>query len=125
MAISQDQFQRMVQDLPGLGRDPASVRRRIEAMEQLLEGLFVIPGTQRRVGLDSLIGLVPIVGDLVTAAMGGWMPPSARSLSQAMHSTFSTSRIPRICASSASIWTATIPRRRSSTARVSSRAERW
>lgn len=80
MAISQDQFQRMVQDLPGFGRDPASVRRRIEAMEQLLEGLFVIPGTQRRVGLDSLVGLVPIVGDLVTAAMGGWIVWEARNL---------------------------------------------
>lgn len=80
MAISQDQFDRMVRDMPGFGRDAASVRRRIEAMEGLLEGLFVIPGTNRRVGLDSLIGLVPVVGDVATAAMGAWIVWEARNL---------------------------------------------
>ncbi|MGC4251131.1 MAG: DUF4112 domain-containing protein [Sphingobium sp.] len=80
MAIPQDQFDRIVRDLPGMGRDPASVRRRIEAMEALLEGLFVIPGTNRRVGLDSLVGLIPVVGDFATAAMGAWMVWEARNL---------------------------------------------
>lgn len=75
MAISQDQF-----DIPGFGRDPASIRRRIEAMEAVLEGLFVIPGTKYRVGLDSLVGLVPVVGDLATAAMGAWIVWEARNL---------------------------------------------
>lgn len=80
MALSQDQFDRVVRDLPGFGRDPASVRRRIEAMEAVLEGLFVIPGTNRRVGLDSLVGLIPVVGDLATAAMGAWIVWEARNL---------------------------------------------
>ncbi|OHC99988.1 MAG: hypothetical protein A3H25_11285 [Sphingomonadales bacterium RIFCSPLOWO2_12_FULL_63_15] len=80
MALSQDQFERVVRDMPGFGRDPASIRRRIEAMEAMLEGLFVIPGTNRRVGLDSLVGLVPVVGDLATAAMGAWMVWEARNL---------------------------------------------
>ncbi|WP_313803361.1 DUF4112 domain-containing protein [Sphingobium sp.] len=80
MAVSQDQFDRMVRDMPGFGRDPASVRKRIQAMEALLEGLFVIPGTNRRVGLDSLIGLVPVVGDFATAAMGAWIVWEARNL---------------------------------------------
>ena len=80
MALSQDQFERVVRDMPGFGRDPASIRRRIEAMEAVLEGLFVIPGTNRRVGLDSLVGLVPVVGDLATAAMGAWMVWEARNL---------------------------------------------
>lgn len=80
MALSQDQFERMVRDLPGFGRDPASVRRRIEAMEAMLEGLFVIPGTNRRVGLDSLVGLIPVVGDVATAAMGAWIVWEARNL---------------------------------------------
>ena len=80
MAISQDQFDRITRDLPGFGRDPASIRRRIEAMEALLEGLFVIPGTNRRVGLDSLVGLIPVVGDLVTAGMGAWIVWEARNL---------------------------------------------
>tara|TARA_R110000868_G_scaffold51791_2_gene163647 strand:+ start:3346 stop:3768 length:423 start_codon:yes stop_codon:yes gene_type:complete len=80
MAVSQDQFERVVRDMPGFGRDPASIRRRIEAMEAVLEGLFVIPGTNRRVGLDSLVGLMPVVGDLATAAMGAWMVWEARNL---------------------------------------------
>lgn len=80
MAISQDQFDRLARDLPGFGRDPASIRRRIEAMEAMLEGLFVIPGTNRRVGLDSLVGLIPVVGDLATAAMGAWIVWEARNL---------------------------------------------
>ncbi|PJG49705.1 hypothetical protein CAF53_05880 [Sphingobium sp. LB126] len=80
MAISQEQFDRIVRDMPGFGRDPASVRRRIEAMEALLEGLFVIPGTNRRVGLDSLVGLIPVVGDFATAAMGAWIVWEARNL---------------------------------------------
>jgi hypothetical protein len=80
MAISQDQFDRIVRDMPGFGRDPASIRRRIEAMEAVLEGLFVIPGTKRRVGLDSIVGLVPVIGDLATAAMGAWIVWEARNL---------------------------------------------
>jgi len=80
MALSQDQFERVVRDMPGFGRDPASIRRRIEAMEALLEGLFVIPGTNRRVGLDSLVGLVSVVGVFATAAMGAWIVWEARNL---------------------------------------------
>lgn len=80
MAISQDQFDRVVRDMPGFGRDPASIRRRIETMEAVLEGLFVIPGTRFRVGLDSMVGLVPVVGDLATAAMGAWIVWEARNL---------------------------------------------
>jgi hypothetical protein len=66
-------------ELP-LGRDPAAVRQRIEAMERLLERSFVIPGINRPIGLDALAGLVPVVGDLVTAAMGAYIVWEARNL---------------------------------------------
>jgi len=62
------------------GRDAASVRRRIEAMEHLLEGLFTIPGTNRKVGLDVILDIVPIGGGAVAALMGGWMAWEARNL---------------------------------------------
>ncbi|CAN5179111.1 DUF4112 domain-containing protein [soil metagenome] len=80
MPIAQDQFDRIARDLPGFGTDALSIRRRVEAMEQLLEGLFVIPGTNRRVGLDSLVGLVPVVGDLATALMGAWIVWEGKNL---------------------------------------------
>ena len=66
-------------DLP-LGRDPVAVRRRIEAMEQLLERAFVIPGINRPVGLDAIAGLVPVIGDVVTAAMGAYIVWEASNL---------------------------------------------
>jgi hypothetical protein len=73
------EFERMAATLP-IGRDPASVRRRIEAMEGLLERAFALPGTNRRIGLDSIVGLVPVLGDVVTAAMGAWLIWEARNL---------------------------------------------
>ena len=75
----QDALRRMTAELP-LGTDPLSVRRRIEALEQLLENSFTIPGINRKVGLDALAGLVPVVGDVVTAAMGLYIVWEARNL---------------------------------------------
>ena len=63
-----------------LGSDPASVRRRIEALEQLLERAFVIPGTNRRIGLDAIAGMVPVAGDTITALMGVYLVWEARNL---------------------------------------------
>jgi len=79
MSIDQKEFERLAAGLP-IGRDPASVRRRLEAMELLLERAFTVPGTNMRVGLDAIIGLVPVLGDLVTTAMGAWMVWEARNL---------------------------------------------
>src|SRR5436853_4033854 len=63
-----------------VGRDPASIRRRIEAMEHLLEGLVTIPGTRRKLGLDVILDLIPVGGDVIAAAMGAWMVWEARNL---------------------------------------------
>ena len=70
---------RMRFDLP-TGSDPQSVRRRVEAMEHLLERSATIPGTNYRIGLDQIVGLVPVVGDLITAAMGSYIVWEARNL---------------------------------------------
>lgn len=61
-------------------RDPALVRARVEAMEKVLEGMVSIPGTRQRIGLDAVIGLIPVVGDVVSAAMGAWIVWEARNL---------------------------------------------
>ena len=66
--------------LPGFGTDPQSVRQRVEAMEKLLERLFVIPGINRPVGLDVILDLVPVVGDIAAAALGAtWSGKRATS----------------------------------------------
>jgi hypothetical protein len=79
MRIEREQVDRMAGRL-AIGRDPASVRQRIEAMELLLERAFTIPGTSRRIGLDVVLDLIPVVGDIIAAAMGAWIVWEARNL---------------------------------------------
>ena len=79
MPSPQDRFEAMASQLP-VGRDPASVRRRLEAMEKLLEGLFTVPGTNRTFGLDVVLDLIPVGGSLIAAAMGSWLAWEARNL---------------------------------------------
>ena len=67
-------------ELPSLGSDAAAVRQRVEAMEKLLERSLTIPGTKIPIGLDALAGLIPVVGDLITAAMGAWIVWEGRNL---------------------------------------------
>jgi hypothetical protein len=38
-----------------------------------MDDLVPIPGTSQRIGLDPVLGLVPGVGDLVSAIAGGWI----------------------------------------------------
>lgn len=75
----QQRPQPMSYTLP-VGSDPASVRRRLEALEMLLERSFTIPGVNRKVGLDAIVGLVPVLGDVVTAVMGAYFVWEARNL---------------------------------------------
>jgi hypothetical protein len=63
-----------------LGNDAAAVRRRIEGMEKLLERGITIPGTNQKFGLDFIIGLIPVGGDVIAAAMGLYMVWEARNL---------------------------------------------
>ena len=64
----------------GMGSDPASVRQRVEMLERVLERSFRVPGINYPVGLDAIAGLVPVVGDLLTAAMGAYIVWEARNL---------------------------------------------
>ena len=66
--------------LPNLDGDPASVRRRIEAMEHLLERLIVIPGINKPIGLDVLLDIIPGVGTVSAAALGSYIVWEARNL---------------------------------------------
>jgi hypothetical protein len=63
-----------------IGCDPASVRRRVEGMERLLERLVVIPGINRPLGLDAILSIIPFVGTTAGAALGAYMLWEARNL---------------------------------------------
>src|SRR3569833_4070116 len=65
---------------PQVGTDAQSVRQRVEAMEKVLERLVVIPGINRPIGLDVILDLVPVVGDIAAAALGAYIVWEARNL---------------------------------------------
>ena len=46
---------------------------RLRAMSRLLDNAFAIPGTRYRFGLDALVGLVPGLGDAVSAVFSGYI----------------------------------------------------
>jgi hypothetical protein len=62
------------------GKDAASVLARVTAMEKLLERSLVIPGVNLPIGLDVLVGLVPILGEIISTAMGAYIIWEARNL---------------------------------------------
>ena len=65
---------------PSVGTDPQSVRQRVEAMEKVLERIVVIPGTKRTVGLDVILDVVPVVGDIAAAALGAYIVWEGRNI---------------------------------------------
>ncbi len=62
------------------GNDPAAIRMRVEAVETLLERSLRVPGTNIPIGLDAIVGLIPVVGDVITAALGTYIVWEARNL---------------------------------------------
>ena len=54
--------------------------RRMEMMAKLLDNAFVIPGTNQRVGIDAIIGLVPGLGDIATTLLSSYVIWEARNL---------------------------------------------
>jgi hypothetical protein len=65
---------------PSIGTDAQSVRQRVEAMEKVLERLVVIPGINKPVGLDVILDVVPVVGDIAAAALGAYIVWEAKNL---------------------------------------------
>lgn len=63
-----------------LKRDAQAVRTRVEALERLMERMVVIPGINRPVGLDALLGILPVGGSFIGAAVGAYMIWEARNL---------------------------------------------
>lgn len=60
---------------------------RLEALAKLLDVAFILPGTNIRYGIDGLIGLIPVVGDVITTAISLWIVREARELGAPWHIT--------------------------------------
>ena len=50
-------------------RGREDIERSLDQLSRYMDGLFRIPGTGWRIGLDALVGLVPGVGDFATTAV--------------------------------------------------------
>jgi hypothetical protein len=61
-----------------LSSSPQATLARLKALEQLLDRQFSIAGIQ--FGVDSIVGLVPVIGDLITGAMGLYIISEARRI---------------------------------------------
>jgi hypothetical protein len=55
-------------------------RERLIAIARLMDEAVHVPVLGTRVGLDALLGLVPVAGDLLSAAIGLFMVAQAREL---------------------------------------------
>jgi hypothetical protein len=60
---------------------------RLDALAKLLDVAFVLPGTNIRYGIDGIIGLIPVIGDLITTAISLWLVREARALGAPWHVT--------------------------------------
>lgn len=62
-------------DPPADGAD--AVRKRLEWFASWSDDIFRLPGTQIRVGLEPLIGLIPGVGDAASLIVSAYVPVEA------------------------------------------------
>jgi hypothetical protein len=69
MAMSKDMAARGAGATLAEPRSRADVERGLDQLSRLMDGMFRIPGTGWRVGLDAIVGLIPGVGDFATTAV--------------------------------------------------------
>jgi hypothetical protein len=61
--------------------------KRLEAIARLLDVAFILPGTNIRYGIDGIIGLIPVVGDIIATGLSLWLVHEARALGAPWHIT--------------------------------------
>ena len=69
MALSKSMAARRTDAALSEPRSRADIERSLDQLSHMMDGLFRVPGTQWRVGLDALVGLIPGVGDFATTAV--------------------------------------------------------
>jgi hypothetical protein len=58
--------------------EAVAILRHVRQLSMLLDSAFVIPGTTINFGLDTIIGLVPVLGDFISAVASGYIILLAR-----------------------------------------------
>ena len=66
--------------LPRVQGLPEASVARLEALARLMDGIFTIPGTNIRMGLDGFIGLLPVAGDVVSGLISSYLIWEAKQL---------------------------------------------
>jgi hypothetical protein len=69
MALSKSLAERGARAVLTKQHERSDVERSLDQLSRAMDGLFRIPGTGWRIGLDALVGLVPGVGDFATTAV--------------------------------------------------------
>lgn len=80
MSVNQQAFEEAMIRAGLDARDPHAVRARVEVLEKLLERSITIPGINYKVGLDAILGLVPVGGDILAGLMSAYIIWEARNL---------------------------------------------
>ena len=83
-AVTIDRRRPHAEVLPPVRADDPALER-VRRLAYWLDDRFRIPGTEIRVGLDSLIGLVPGVGDTATLLLSGYIVAEAWRLGVPRH----------------------------------------
>jgi hypothetical protein len=55
------------------GTEVATRARNARVLARLLDNAIPIPGTSWRIGLDPIVGLIPGIGDLISATISGYI----------------------------------------------------
>jgi Domain of unknown function (DUF4112) len=69
MALSRSLAEKRVAVAAPEPRKRAEVERSLDQLSLWMDGLFRIPGTGWRIGLDAIVGLIPGIGDFATTAV--------------------------------------------------------
>lgn len=75
-----EQERKIITTLPAAGPAPLEISPTVTYLASLMDDAFRIPGTNFRVGLDGLIGLIPGIGDVAGILVGGIFLQEARRL---------------------------------------------
>lgn len=70
-------------------RDPDPISHetlvKLQKLSNLMDKAFIIPGTDIRFGIDSIVGLIPVVGDTLSAGVSGYIYSFAKQAGVPWH----------------------------------------